>query len=436
MVVANMIGAGVFLSTGFMAQTLTPKQIVLGWAVGGLLALAGARAYAQIARAIPKSGGEYQYLSKLFHPSLGYLAGWASLLLGFSAPIAIDAFAAGAYANTLVAWVDPRLFAACMIVLLTCVHAIGLRLSVATQNVLVLVKILLVVGFIGVGIFLGRNTWPEWQPPVQSAEFPIGSFMQNLLYITFAFSGWNAAIYAASEFKNPKRDVSRAILLGCALVGILYLMVNWVFIANLTPEQCAVVTSDETGRITLGHLIMKNLIGANGAACMSVLVIIAFVSAMSAMTFLGPRVYAEMARDGFLPRALQGREGKVPIGAVILQGAIALFLVFAYTLGETLQNVGAILTFFCALTVFALLRAFFKKQGRLKFNLVALIAGIFFLALSGIMLYFSFKDMDPPIWNVWVITCILASVVGYVVTRRKKALSRNEPVPAAEEISQ
>jgi APA family basic amino acid/polyamine antiporter len=436
MVIANMIGAGVFLSTGFMAQTLTPKQILLAWVVGGLLALSGARAYASIARVIAKSGGEYQYLSKLLHPSFGYLAGWASLLLGFSAPIAIDAFAAGAYANTLISWVDPRLFAACMIILLTCVHAIGLRLSVTTQNVLVLVKILLVVGFIAIGIFGGRNSWPEWQPPVQSEGFPISSFMQNLLYITFAFSGWNAAIYAASEFRNPKRDVSRAILLGCFLVGALYLVVNWVFIANLTPEQCAIVTSDETGRITLGHVIMKNLIGETGAACMSVLVIIAFISAMSAMTFLGPRVYAEMARDGFLPKFLQGREGKVPLGAVILQGCIALFLVFVYTLGETLQNVGAILTFFCALTVFALLRAFFKKQGKIRFNLITFIAGVFFLMLSSIMLYFSFRDMDPPIWNIWVMACILASVIGYVVTRRKKTVPRNEPIPVAEEISQ
>ena len=101
MVIANMIGAGVFLSTGFMAQDLNPKQILLAWAIGAFLALSGARAYAEIAQIVPKSGGEYRYLSTLVHPALGYLAGWASLLLGFSAPIAIDAFAAGAFANTL-----------------------------------------------------------------------------------------------------------------------------------------------------------------------------------------------------------------------------------------------------------------------------------------------------------------------------------------------
>lgn len=435
MVIANMIGAGVFISTGYMVSSLTPKQILLAWIVGALLALAGARAYARIAQVIPRSGGEYKYLSNLMHPSLGYLAGWASLLLGFSAPIAIDAFAAGAFAKTLVVWVDPKIFAACIIILLTAVHAVGLKFSVTTQNVLVLVKILLVVGFIGIGLVGGRNAWPAWQPPNISDGFPIGSFAQNLLFITFAFSGWNAAIYAASEFRNPRRDVSRAILMGCALVGFLYLIVNWVFIANLTPEQCTVVTSYETERITLGHLIMKNLIGETGAACMSILVIIAFISAMSAMTFLGPRVYAEMARDGFLPRSLQGKEGKAPVGAVMLQGAIALFLVFAYKLGETLSNIGAILTLFSALTVFSLFWAYFRRREPRKLGLMVVVSGLFFLVLSGVMLYFGFKmSLESGDLNLWVGVCILAALIGYFIARRKTQ-SNNKAIPISDEVS-
>jgi len=422
MVIANMIGAGVFLSTGFMAQDLNPAQILLAWTVGAFLALAGARAYAGIAQIVPHSGGEYRYLSDLVHPALGYLAGWTSLLLGFSAPIAIDAIAAGAFANTLAHWIDPKLFAAMLIVLLTAVHAVGLRFSVNVQNALVFIKIVLVVGFVIAGLGGGRNAWPTWQPPGQSAGFPLGPFMQNLFYIAFAFSGWNAAVYAASEFRNPRRDVPRAMILGCGFVGILYLFVNWVFVANLTPEQCKVVFTYETARVTLGHLIMKNLVGDFGAACMSVLAIIAFISAMSAMTFLGPRVYSAMSRDGFLPRLLQGKEGKPPIGAVVLQGAIALFLVFAYQLGEVLNNVGAILTLFSALTVFSLFWIRFRKTNRMKPEITALVAGFFYLILSGIMLYFGFKK--SPTLNLWVGACILAALVGYFVTR-KRAEARN-----------
>jgi len=427
MVVANMIGAGVFLSTGFMAQDLNPKQILLAWVIGAFLALAGARAYAGIARIVPHSGGEYRYLSALVHPALGYLAGWASLLLGFSAPIAIDAIAAGAFANTLAHWINPKLFAAALIVLLTAVHAIGLRFSVNAQNALVFIKIFLVVGFVIVGLAGGHNAWPTWQPPSQSPGFPLGPFMQNLFYIAFAFSGWNAAVYAASEFKNPQRDVPRAMLLGCGLVGILYLFVNWVFVANLTPEQCKVVFTYETARVTLGHLIMKNVVGDFGAACMSVLAIIAFISAVSAMTFLGPRVYAAMARDGFLPRQLQGKEGKSPIGAVVLQGGIALFLVFAYQLGEVLNSVGAILTLFSALTVFSLFWIRFRKINRMKPEFTALAAGLFYLMLSGVMLYFGFKK--SPTLNLWVGASILTALIGYFITRKRKALNGRVAVP-------
>jgi APA family basic amino acid/polyamine antiporter len=433
MVVANMIGAGVFLSTGFMAQDLTPKQILLAWAIGAFLALSGARAYAGIAQIEPRSGGEYRYLSSLVHPALGYLAGWASLLLGFSAPIAIDAFAAGAFANTLAHGIDPKLFAALLIVLLTGVHAVGLRFSVNVQNALVLVKIFLVVGFMAAGLAGGHNSWPSWQPPSHPEAFPIGPFMQNLFYIAFAFSGWNAAVYAASEFKNPTRDVPRAMVLGCGLVGILYLFVNWVFVANLTPEQCKVVFTYETARVTLGHLIMKNLVGEFGAACMSVLAIIAFISAMSAMTFLGPRVYAAMARDGFLPRILQGKEGKPPIGAVILQGAIALFLLFAYQLGEVLNNVGAILTLFSALTVFSLFWVRIRKENRVKPSFTSLAAATFYLILSGVMLYFGFKQ--SPTLNLWVGASIMTALVGYFATKKKIGV-QNGRVPVHEELSQ
>lgn len=430
MVIANMIGAGVFLSTGFMAQELNPKQILLAWVIGAFLALAGARAYAGLAQLIPRSGGEYRFLSDLVHPSLGYLAGWASLLIGFSAPIAIDAIAAGAFANTLSNWINPKLFAALLVIILTAVHAIGLRFSVNVQNALVFIKVILVIGFVVAGLVGGHNSWPTWQPPSQTEGFPLGPFMQNLFYIAFAFSGWNAAVYAASEFRNPKRDVPLAMLLGCGLVGIVYFLVNWVFVTNLTPEQCQVVFTYETARVTLGHLIMKNLVGDFGAACMSVLAIIAFISAMSAMTFLGPRVYAAMSKDGFLPRLLRGRDGKPPVGAVVLQGTIALFLVFAYQLGEVLSNVGAILTLFSALTVFSLFWIRFRKHNRMKPELSALVAGLFYLALSGLMLYFGIKKSLSL--NLWVGACILMALIGYFVAR-KRAASQNARTSVQEE---
>ncbi|MCL2029647.1 MAG: amino acid permease [Deltaproteobacteria bacterium] len=415
MVIANMIGAGVFLSTGFMAQDMNPGQILLAWLVGMLMAMTGAKAYSGIVRLVPRSGGEYRFLSTLIHPSLGYFAGWASLLIGFSAPIAISAMAAGAFAGTLHSGVNMTLVAVMVILALTAAHAAGLRISITAQNSLVAVKIILVVGFIIAGLVFGSNAWPEWKNA--SEGFPVGSFMRNLFYIAFAFSGWNAAIYAASEFENPKRDVPRAMILGCLSVGVLYLFINWIFVANLTPEQAAVVFTYETDRITLGHLIMQNILGNTGAACMSIFAIIAFISSASAMTFLGPRVYAAMAQDGFLPAALKGKEGRPPVGAVALQGAISLFLVLVYQLQEALSNAGAILTLFSALTVFSLFWVCFKRREYPRPAPLVLIAGGLFFIISSVMLYFGFKR--SPTLNLWVGISILAALIGYFIAKRK-----------------
>ena len=419
MVIANMIGAGVFLSTGFMAQDMNFLQILLAWVVGMLIAMTGAKAYSGIVRLVPQSGGEYRFLSTLIHPALGYLAGWASLLVGFSAPIAVSAMAAGAFAVTLHSGVNMTLAAVLVILSLTAAHAVGMRVSIAAQNTLVAVKIILVVGFIIAGLIYGNNTWPEWTPPNESKEFPIGSFMRNLFYIAFAFSGWNAAIYAASEFKNPKRDVSRAMVLGCLVVGFLYIFINWIFVANLTPEQSTVVFTYETDRITLGHLIMQNIFGDTGAACMSVFAIIAFISSASAMTFLGPRVYSAMAQDGFLPAVLKGKEGKPPFGAILLQGAIALFLVLAYQLQAILSNIGAILTLISALTVFSLFWICFKRREYPRPAPLILIAAGLFLVISVVMLYFGLSE--SPTLILWVGICILAALIGYFIAKRKKA---------------
>ena len=421
MVIANMIGAGVFLSAGFMAQEMNSQQILLAWVIGMLIAMSGAKAYSGIIQIVPQSGGEYRFLSKLIHPALGYLAGWASLLVGFSAPIAVSAMAAGAFAGALYSGVNMTLVAVLVILSLTAVHAIGLRVSITAQNSLVAVKIILVVGFIIAGLIYGNNAWPEWTPPNASKGFPVSSFMKNLFYIAFAFSGWNAAIYAASEFKNPKRDVPRAMFLGCLVVGVLYFFINWIFVANLTPEQATVVFTYEIDRVTLGHLIMQNILGKTGAACMSIFAIIAFISSASAMTFLGPRVYAAMAQDGFLPAVLKGKEGKPPVSAILLQGVIALFLIFAYQLQEVLSNVGAILTLFSTLTVFSLFWVYFKRREYPRPAPLILVAGGIFLMISVVMLYFGFSGSLTL--NLWVGICILSALAGYFIAKKRKKIN-------------
>ena len=436
-VIANMIGAGVLTVPGYMAMSLSPLYILLAWLVGGVAALSGARAYAAIAQAIPRSGGEYRYLSTLWHPLLGYLAGWTSLFIGFSQPVAADAQLIGYYTGTLGIDIPWRVVTALVIVAVTALHAFDLGASRRGQNILVAIKITLVVGFVVVGLLAGSNSWPTWVPEASAHGLPLGLFFQNLVFIAFCYSGWNAAIYASEEFAAPRRDVPRAMLIGCAAVIALYLLVNWVFVANLTPAHYGAWIGDDPGRITLGHVVMKQLVGTTGARIMSVFMIIALLSATSAMTMIGPRVYAAMARDGYLPAVFAGEGGRPPVGAVLLQGAIALAVAMTTSFIKAIETVGAVLTLMAALTALGVFKLQLDRRQAEKPGIVALIAAAIFVGLAGWMLYSDFtspllntvdlpgvgKIAAPLVWLVFV-AAITVVYAAWGARRRGAAASR------------
>ncbi len=421
MVVANMVGVGVFLSTGFMAQDMGPTAILLAWVTGAVLALCGARAYAEVARLVPRSGGEYRYLSELLHPAFGYVAGWASVLVGFSAPIAVDALAAGLFAQVLLPGIDGKWFGAALVALLTGVHALQLNASARFQDVLVALKSLLLIGFAVVGITAGSMSFPTWLPPTGPTELINQAFFSSLFFIVFAFSGWNAAIYASEEFRDPRRDVPRAMLIGCALVAVLYLVVNYIFVANLTPADGTVVFRYGSEPVTLGHAVMERLVGKVGATVMSGIIVLAFTSAMSAMILIGPRVYSAMAKDGFLPRILAAKEGNPPRWSVLFQGIIALVLVFTQSLKDVLTNVGAILTLFAALTMLGLFRArFFPRPGWEKPSITSLLAAAVFIVSAGFMLYKGFSGKLN--YLAWAAAFSVVVVIAHtLINRYRKA---------------
>jgi basic amino acid/polyamine antiporter, APA family len=436
LVAANMIGAGVFLSAGFMAQRMGPGAILLAWVAGALLALAGARAYAELARLVPRSGGEYRYLSELTHPALGYLAGWASLLVGFSAPVAVDALAAGEFAATALPVLHVRLgfmvaghtvtasgaqlVAAGFIAALTAAHAVGLRTSTRVQNVLVVVKIVLLAGFVVVGAAFGRHAWPTWSPPDGGAGFPFGPFAESLFFIAFAFSGWNAVAYAAEDFERPERTVPKAMVVGCLAVAGLYLVVNWIFVANLTPADASVVFRYDSDRVTLGHAVVERLLGGGFGAVMAAFTVLVFLSAMSAMTFVGPRVYAAMAKDGYLPRALAGKDGRPPAVSVVLQGALAIAIVFTQSLRDVLGSLGAILTFFAALTAAGLFRAAVRPLPGRPAPRPAALAAAFVYAASALAM-FAFAYRGAPSTLLWVAGVLAFGLVAYALSRPRPA---------------
>jgi len=382
---ANMIGAGVLISAGYMVQSMHAGALMIAWAIGLGLALCGAYAYAALASSITRSGGEYRYLSDLFHPIIGNMAGWGSLLIGFSGPIAIDAIAIGWFGQALGLPVDPVVLATGLIIALAAVHGLQWRVSTVAQNVLVVIKVLLVLGLVTVGLSFGTWQWPDWTPTEPATSF-WGPIIENQFWIAFAFSGWNAGIYASGEFRKPSRDVPRAMLLGCAVVGILYLAINWIFVANLDPASAQVVFNYGTdGYITLAHVLVDKLLGPGAAVGVSVVVIIALTSAMSAMMLVGPRVYAEMAEDGCLPAFMRSKTGHPPLVSTLLQAAIALVLVHTHSVLEAVQNSSAVLMLFTALAVLGVWVMWFK--GKQPGALALVSATLYFGLVSWILWY-------------------------------------------------
>jgi len=386
--------------------------------VGGVAAMAGARAYAALAAAIPRSGGEYRYLSELLHPSVGYLAGWTSLLVGFSAPIAVAAATAGPFASTIWPRVPPLAISAALIITATLAHALDLKLSKSAQDALAALKVILLIGFVAVGIGFGKREMPSWptNPP-----FRLEPFMVSLVFIAFAYSGWNTTIYAAEEFRDPRRTVPRAMLFGTALVTVFYLVVNAIFVINLSPAQLAGWSSSgDTSRITIGHLLVTQLVGKAAGKAMSMLVLLALFSSVSSMTMVGPRVYAAMANEGYLPRALAAKAGAPPLGSVLLQSALALLLLLTHSFELLMRNIGSILTLTSALTVLTLFRLQFSPGPRQRPGYFPLLCAIIFVALSSWMLYFAFRT---SLWTIaWVIITAAIAITAWLLTRQQQQI--------------
>jgi len=238
-----------------------------------------------------------------------------------------------------------------------------------------------------------------------------------LFFVAYAFSGWNAAAYAAEEFKKPRRDVPRAMLIGCALVGVAYLLVNWVLVANLTPERAQVVFEYEEARVTLGHLVAHDFLGEVGSNAMSLGIAAIMISSTSAMLLVGPRVYAEMARDGFLPSILRGRPGVPPRTSILLQGIIAIALLFLHTVGDLLTNVGGILVLFSALVAVGLFGVRSRRPDLRAPRPQALVAAALYAGSSVWMLYNAFKARTGLI--PWVGIAAGAALLAYGLTIRR-----------------
>ena len=368
-VVANMIGVGVFTSTGFQAASLhDPWTILVAWVVGGVLALCGAAAYAELGAMMPRVGGEYVYLSEAYHPVVGTMSGWASLIAGFSAPIAAAAIAfsryVGAVAPSLATPGTEKAMAIGLIAAMTLLHAINTVFGGRVQTVFTAAKAVLIVVFVGAGLVLGTGDTGHFA----SAGGGLGnvwtnSFAVSLMYVSFAYSGWNAAAYIAGELDRPERTVPRSLLMGTGLVMALYVVLNVVFLYAV-PTSVLAGGAHGGPIVEVGDAAARALFGSSAGRAFSISISLALVSTVSAMVMAGPRVYTAMAEDGVLPAALARRSGGgAPWLSVLLQGLIASAIVVWGRFDQVVRYVGFTLAIFAALTVTAVFVLRVRRPG-------------------------------------------------------------------------
>ena len=324
--VANMVGTGVFTSLGFQLIDLESGFALLAlWLVGGVVALCGALTYGELAAALPRSGGELNFLSNLYHPAVGFLAGWISVVMGFALPIALAAMAFGDYWHQVFPNI-PALPTACLVVAaVTAAHLVDLRVGAWFQNVFTIFKVGLIVVFIAVtgAWFLGGGAAQtiSFAPDAQAwGEIFSAPFAVSLLYVMFAYTGWNAATYIIDEIETPEKSVPRALVLGTLLVTILYTGLNWSFLVAAPAE-------DMRGQVEVGHIAASYVFGPEGGRWMSAFLCFALISSISAMTWAGPRVTQVLGQDyAFFRWFAQTAEQGVPRRAVVTQSLLVIVL--------------------------------------------------------------------------------------------------------------
>ena len=421
LVVANMIGTGIFTTTGFMAQQLRHPLVGLGiWVAGGLLALCGAAVYAELGAMLPRVGGEYVYLRKAFHPVLGFLSGWVSLHVGFSAPIAASAYACGAYLHAVWPWLPVQLAASGLVVLLSGLHMADVLWGARVQTALSIYKVVLIAVFVTAALGFGAGSWQHFG--VEGHGATAGTIGVALVFVSFAYSGWNAAAYVAGEVRQPGRSLPLALLGGTAIVLGLYLALNVVFF-YAAPAPALAAEPEQIGAVAA-----RALFGSVGGRTFSLLIALALVSSVSAMIMAGPRVYMAMAQDGAFVRALGycNRRG-APWLSIALQAVLAIVMIVTVTFENLLTYIGFTLSVFTSLTVLAafVLRTREPHLPRPYRTTGWPLTPLLFLGLSAWMVVFSIKER--PEVALWGGLTLGAGLVVYALVRKR---NRQLPQPA------
>lgn len=426
-VIANMIGAGIFTTSGLLMAGLNNALLMLSlWVIGGIIALCGALSYGELGAAMPGSGGEYHFLSKLYHPLFGFLSGWVSFVVGFSAPIAASAMGFSDYfcraLPVIPAWfhesgllsqaATQKLISVSVILIFTIIHYRGIKTGTLIQNLLTLLKVALIVFLLLAGFLSGKGDLNNFNTG-SGVSSDFGGWKTiglSLMWIMFAYSGWNASTYLGAEIKNPDKILPRSLLAGTGIVVLIYIALNVLYVYSIHPEEMK-------GVISVGGLAMGNLFGKSADTLFSLLIAFALFSSLSAFIIIGPRVYYSMAKDGLFFQSVASIHPKyqVPSNAIILQGIIAVILALSGTFEQVLTYMGFALGIFPILTVLGVIKLRRDQPTALRLagfpftQIIYVSAGILILVLS---------FLERPIESSIATFTVIVGIPAYYIFKR------------------
>lgn len=430
-VVANMIGAGIFTTSGLLMAGLNNPLLMLAlWAIGGIIALCGALSYGELGAAMPGAGGEYLFLSRLYNPIFGFLSGWVSFMVGFSAPIAASAMGFSEYfsraipaipdflagAGIMEPGTTKKLLSVSIILIFTLIHYRGIKSGALIQNILTILKVALIVFLLLAGFFSGKGDISNFSSGggVSSGLAGWKTIGLSLMWIMFAYSGWNASTYLGAEIKNPSKILPRSLLYGTGIVIFLYLSINILYVYGINPQEMK-------GVISVGGLAMGNLFGQSADTLFSLLIAFALFSSLSAFIIIGPRVYYSMAKDGLFFKSVARIHPKfqVPSNSIVLQCLIAVILALSGTFEQVLTYMGFALGIFPILTVIGVIKL--RKDNPSALRLAGYpYTQILYVTTGVLILVLSF--LERPTESAIASLTVLVGIPAYYIFKKKSAV--------------
>ncbi len=419
-VIANMIGTGVFTSLGFQLVDLRSGFVLLSlWAVGGLVALCGAMTYAELGAALPRSGGEYNFLSRIYHPAAGFVSGWISATIGFAAPMALAAMTFAAYLTSATATAGDRvekLLAVLLVIVLTVVHSVSRRQSGGLQGLFTVLKVLAIVVFCVAALLLVDVRQPVSMLPVagDASLLLSGTFAVSLIYVSYAYTGWNAATYLSSELENPQRDLPRILFAGTAVVTLLYVALNYVFL-KVAPMSALV------GQVEIGYVAADFAFGDIGGRFAGVVLALLLISTVSAMTMAGPRVLQVIGEDfpalGLLSRT--NRDG-LPFVAILFQSTLTVIFILSSGFESVLVFAGFTLALNSFVTVLGVFVLRWRQPGlpRPYRTFGYPVTPLVYLLVTGWTL--TFVLLQRPTEGLFGVGVVIAGLTLFLLTSRGK----------------